>query len=164
MSFETLKILIEFAILLTIGLLTLDLLGDIKRVRDTLLWNRTEGQIIHTEIRTIFDKFGSFLLTYSTHIIYEYTVDAKTYKSNKISPIRELEVFLKKNNAQKYLDLFPVGKKIPVYYNSQKPEIAVLNHDNIKEVEEHIRFQIKIIFILLLFYIFLKILNLTDVW
>jgi hypothetical protein len=164
MSFETLKILIEFAILVTMGLFTLNLLGAIKGVSHTLLWNRTEGKIVHTEVRTIFNIFDSSPTTYSAQIIYQYTVDAKTYKSNKISPIRQLAVFTKKNNAQKYLDLFPVGKKVPIFYKPQKPEIAVLNHENIEEVEEHIRLQVKIIFILILFYIVLKILNLTDCW
>jgi hypothetical protein len=164
MSSETLKILIEFAILVTMGLFMLDILGIISRVNHRLRWNQIEGKIVHTDVRTIFDIVGSSINNYSAQVRYEYTVNDKLYESIKISPIKELAVFRKKTDAKKYLELFPIGKIIPVFYKPHKPEISVLNPKDTEEREENIRFEIIVIFMLLLFYIFLKILDLADVW
>ena len=164
MSFEAFKIFLEFVVLITMGFFLLDILGVIKRGKKTRKWNKTEGEIIKNKVGAIFDIVGSSLNNYSAQVRYQYTVNSKIYESNKISLINESCVFRKKNDAKQFLKSFPVGKKIPVFYTSQKPEIAVLNPNDKQERAEQINFQIKIIFILLLFYIFIKILNLMAVW
>jgi hypothetical protein len=164
MSFETFKILIEFAVLITMGLFILDILGIVGSVNHTVRWDQTEGKIVHSEVRAIFDMVGSTSNNYIAEVKYQYRINDKTYESSKISSISESVVFRKKNDAKEYLELFSLGKRIPVFYKPKKPEFSVLNPENKVEREKNIRFEIIIIFMLLLVYIFLKILNLANVW
>ena len=163
MSFETLKILIEFAVLVTMGLFLLDILGTIGRANHTVRWNQTEGKIVHSEVRTIFDIVGSTSNNYVAEVKYQYKINDKRYESKKISPIKESAVFRKKNDAKEYLELFALGKIIPVFYNPKKPEFSVLNPEDKVEREKNIRIEIIIIFMLLLCYIIFRILDLTGV-
>jgi len=164
MSFETLKILIEFVVLVTMGLFLLDILGIIGRVNRNVRWNQIEGKIVHTEVRTIFDLVGSTLNNYLAEVKYEYTINDKTYESKKNSPIRESAVFRKKNDAKEYLELFPLGKIIPVFYKPKKPEFSVLYPKDTVEREQNIRFEIIKIILLLLFFIFLRFIDLAAIW
>jgi hypothetical protein len=164
MSFETLKILIEFAVLITMGLLLFDILGIIGRANRTVRWNQTEGKIVHSEVRAIFDIVGSTSNNYVAEVKYQYKINNKTYESKKISSIRESAVFRKKNDAKEYLELFSLGQIVPVFYKPNKPEFSVLNPEDKVEREKNIRFEIIIILMLLLFYILLRFNGIISIW
>lgn len=57
----------------------------------------------------------------------------------------------------------PIGKIIPFFYKPHKPEISVLNPEDTEEREKNIRFEI-IIFMLLLLYLFLRIVDIASIW
>ena len=91
----------------------------ILRTRKTLQWPAVEGIIEESTVSSESTE-GNDLLP---HIKFCYRVEQQTYRqlmqfSGDITPSQEF--------AQSYVDKFPEGTRVQVYYNPENPEIATL--------------------------------------
>ena len=59
-------------------------------------------------------------------IIYRYSVDGKTYESNQINYAGDLY------RVDYYLNKYPMGKNVSVFYSKTFPSISALEPDNLK--------------------------------
>lgn len=90
---------------------------------DSANWPQTIGRVTHRNVQNSgdTDEHGLYL-----SIRYKYSVDLEEYESNVI--------YFQTNTGKSHLypinrvypSEFPVGKKVTVYYNPRKPEVAVL--------------------------------------
>lgn len=84
--------------------------------RKSQQWPSVEGLIEESDLSSARDDL-------LPHIIYSYSVSQQSYRqamkfSGDITPTQEF--------AQSYVDKYPVGSRVQVYYNPAKPEIATL--------------------------------------
>ncbi|OGF30918.1 hypothetical protein A2533_03995 [Candidatus Falkowbacteria bacterium RIFOXYD2_FULL_35_9] len=99
-------------------------------------WPRTEAKVLNKEV--VFSKHpaaraGSLKSVYEVAVEFEYSVDGKQYKGEKLFPSNHL---LTENKAQKLLKKIP--EQAQIFYNRNKPEIAYF-------YAEHIAIPIEII-------------------
>ncbi len=80
-------------------------------------WPKVQGQIIASDIKRRHSDRGRVIHT--AKVFYKYSVNATKYSSNKIS-------FGEYNHAGRIVNLYRKGKTVWVYYNPEKPQIAVL--------------------------------------
>lgn len=85
-------------------------------------WPETTGTIITSEVDREYGDDSD--ATYSAGIVYTYEVNGKTYKGNRIAYASN--AYSSAAQAQIVCDRFPVGAKVPVYYDPAKPNKAVL--------------------------------------
>ncbi len=104
-----------------IGLITAYLLFRLIRI---FFYKKTEGVIVRSEVKKVENQISYD--AYYPLVEYEYQVDGKTYRSNKIF-LTNLESDY--NTIKKIVDKFPVGKKITIYYNPFKPEDSLLKRN-----------------------------------
>jgi hypothetical protein len=94
-------------------------------------WPETTGVITNSTCETSFvmDHNGPIRVErhtlYAPKISYHYEVDATTYNGTGISDFN-IEFSRSKEKVDSILRLYPVGKKVSVYYSPQNPAIAVL--------------------------------------
>jgi hypothetical protein len=88
----------------------------IKRAEESKRWPVTSGVITSSQI--------SGAIKYYPSITYTYSVDSVFYNSNGISNIN----FNTKNRTvvEEFLDKYPVGSEVKVYYNDLKPDNSFL--------------------------------------
>ncbi|BBO84188.1 hypothetical protein DSCO28_47540 [Desulfosarcina ovata subsp. sediminis] len=87
-------------------------------------WPTVSGSIVQSEIEKRISTSGEGANKKKTvkeypNVTYQYLIDGKTYKSGKLS-------FSSTGNAKQVVARYPVGKRVPVYYNPEKPKQAVL--------------------------------------
>ena len=102
------------------------LLLDYVIARDALQQWRTSnyletaGTIRHSKIRIVSGGEGSSI---HIEIHYDYTINDERYTSEVY---RFLQRFVGERKARQIIAEFPVGKVVPVYYDSAQPQRAVL--------------------------------------
>ncbi len=94
---------------------------------DTRNWKTTEAIITHSELRTIKDPSSNDYRKKAVSIEYQYSVEKKTYTSNKIA----IGWGNNTTNAQKIYNDYPQNSKVKVHYNPKKPQEAVLISSNL---------------------------------
>lgn len=88
----------------------------IARARRTLRWPHVEGLIEESALSSGQDDL-------LPHIVYRYTVGDSTYHktlnfSGDITPTQEF--------SKSYVEKYPVGRQVPVYYQPDNPQNATL--------------------------------------
>lgn len=91
----------------------------ISRTRKARHWPHVEGIIEESTPATDADDL-------LPHIKFRYSIDGDTYTNifdipGNITPSREF--------TSRYLEKYPVGKKVQVYYNPHRPDRATLEPD-----------------------------------
>jgi hypothetical protein len=88
----------------------------IKTAADAKRWPVTNGTVTRSEV--------AGAIKYYPSVTYTYTIDSLVYNSDKISNIN----FNTKNRSvvEKFLNKYPMGSKIKVYYNISEPSNALL--------------------------------------
>jgi hypothetical protein len=112
----------------------------------SMSWPSTIGEISVATVRqnSSTDEDGHVSFTYSPVVEYDFSVDNETYRGRRInygitdSPSREA--------AQREVDRFKPGMQVPVYYNPEKPNEAVLEK---KVVKSNIGLILGIVFMVL---------------
>ncbi|BBO76634.1 hypothetical protein DSCW_40510 [Desulfosarcina widdelii] len=94
-------------------------------------WPNVTGSIVQSEIEKQTSTSGEGADKKTTvkeypKIAYQYHIDGHQYKSAKISYLSSI------GSARQVVSRYPQGKTIPVYYNPDKPEQAVLVPGNPK--------------------------------
>ncbi len=97
---------------------------------ESLAWPRTSGIIndsyAELQRRRSSGTSGSHD-QYVARIRYSYTLDgSKAYSSNEIGYGKSQYTSRIKSKTEKYLQQFPVGKSVTVFYNPENPNQAVL--------------------------------------
>ncbi len=89
-------------------------------------WPSVEGQVVHSEAtgKWSTDSQGKAVMRYKADIRFRYTVDGKSYDGARVAFYGALIDTMAK--AQAACDHYPVGTKMPVYYNPKKPSDSVL--------------------------------------
>ena len=95
---------------------------DWRRGLDSYKWPSTTGQIVESQIRKHFvPRIGS--TSYSANVTYEYKVGREKHTSKRVHfGARFKEEGSALDLAYRYED----GRKVPVYYNPDKPQLSVL--------------------------------------
>lgn len=97
------------------------------RAREQQSWPQTKGKIISTEILegTITDSNTKEATTYAPKINYEYSVGGKRYMSSvyTLDPHWVLEF---REQAETIVKDYPIGREVPIFYDPQRPEVAIL--------------------------------------
>ena len=95
-------------------------------------WQKVEGEIVRSEISGIRHapqgpkSHESVMLRYLPKIEYEYSVHLVSYKSKQLYWVQNLSKGTLEK-ADKFISQFPLGKKVFVYYNPDKPQESVLD-------------------------------------
>ena len=85
-------------------------------------WPAINGIIKSSRVITNRDNDGTM---YSADVVYEYLVNGQKYNSSTI----RFEADFKSSNSSKAYEVinrYPEGREVQVYYNPEKPELAVL--------------------------------------
>jgi hypothetical protein len=107
-------------------------IDDAWQMRGKRDWTETTGVITISTCETSFvmDHNGPIKVErhtlYAPKISYRYEVDATTYNVTGISDFTT-EFVRSKEKVDSILRLYPVGKRVSVYYSPHNPAIAVLN-------------------------------------
>ncbi len=104
-----------------LGVITLYLLFKLVK---TFFFKKTEGVIVKSQVKKVENQISYDY--YYPLIEYEYSVNGKKYKSDRIF-LSKLESDY--STVKKIVDKFPVGKKITIYYNPFNPEEAILKRN-----------------------------------
>jgi hypothetical protein len=91
-------------------------------IRSSTKWPHTEGKITGSRLVRNYDCNG--LPGYHYAVSYEYAVDARDFISDAVRSGKFY--YLSKKTAQRTVETYPIGKSVPVYYDSEYPECAVL--------------------------------------
>ena len=83
-----------------------------------------QGTIIKTRLKEERDEDSYH---YCVYITYQYAVNGKKYTGKKYSASDTVVCKSKKIVAQSIMEHFKVGKKISVFYNSNKPQVAYIH-------------------------------------
>ena len=85
-------------------------------------WPTVEGVITYSELRSSRNSDGNEL--YSADVDYVYTVDGKKYSGGNIETLDGSTS--SRSSVKKTLRKYAVGTKVPVYYDPEFPNTAVL--------------------------------------
>lgn len=110
-------------IILLIGVINLFLFIYLVQIsKDTKKWPSVRGEMLNSEIDR-YDVGENF--SYKTNIEYQYILNKKIYKSNRIfygDFLRTNFMYTSKGKMKEYIE----NKELNVYYNPQKPYRSVL--------------------------------------
>jgi Protein of unknown function (DUF3592) len=91
-------------------------------------WQGVQGRILASEIerRRSSSGNGGTSISYYPVVIYEYEVGGRRYQGRRLSFGTEIGWGGFTNQAQKKVAQYPPGSIVPVYYNPENPNDAVL--------------------------------------
>ncbi len=90
-------------------------------------WNENTGKIIDQFIQH--DNSGD-MTKYYPKVTYEYSVNDKSYTCSTLKLMGNT-FFGSENEANIFLEKYPKGSNITLYYDPSKPSRAILEHVNI---------------------------------
>ena len=111
------------------------LTGELRSIWECRNWPTVPGIIRSSKVaetdrmetNTLPNRKGMVSrFVYLPTIAYNYTVEGKKYRSNKVFLWIDAEDFHKPDNAREIVDRYQVGKEVTVYYNPDNIEEAVL--------------------------------------
>jgi hypothetical protein len=85
-------------------------------------WVKTDGRVVASNVRQF---TGKDTTTYRPMVIYSYSVGAARFMSSRIAfrPVTSGD----RTVAAQFAARYPVGRTLPVFYDPQDPEQAVLD-------------------------------------
>ncbi len=87
-------------------------------------WPSADGEVVSTTIL----PFPSRYTSHEVRVRYRYHVNGKEYHSSTVNPTHY--AFQGKAAAQAGADRYPVGARVTVYYDPEKPRSAVLQRSD----------------------------------
>lgn len=92
-----------------------------QNARVSTNWPTVQGQVVSSSVRVDTDDEGT---SYFADVLFTYVVNDHRYESDRVT----FGQFGNGNRsrAQGIVDRYPVGGVVPVYYQPEKPETAVL--------------------------------------
>jgi Protein of unknown function (DUF3592) len=98
-------------------------LRDLRLAKASAGWPATQGAITATRIRV--DDRGESSESYHPEITYTYAVMGASYEGSR-RIIGATRGYSSRRRAEAFLEAYPVGRQVTVYYDPQKPREAVL--------------------------------------
>ncbi len=106
-------------------------------------WSSIRGKIIQSSLKSVLVPRGGrkglnadgsvrLITAYTPDILYEYRANAESFQSRQIFLGQQFPSSL--SLASDFVDKYPVGKGVTVFYNPEKPEVAVLERGWHKEL------------------------------
>lgn len=95
-----------------------------KSAGESTGWAHTDGTIRDSELVTVEQRDGSIL--YRAHIVYAYSVNGREYEAERIRFGTEESASSVQDRAARWVEAYPPGKQVIVYYDPQSPADAVL--------------------------------------
>jgi len=106
-------------------------------------WLSTHGKIIQSDLKNVrvprggrksrnIDGSVRLVTAYVPDILYEYRANAQAFQSSQIFIGQQFPSSLSVSNE--FVEKYPVGRDVTVYYNPEKPEFATLERDRLKEL------------------------------
>lgn len=87
-------------------------------------WPQVTGKVVSSEVRsTLMETTKTKYLAYWPEVQYEYKVGTVRYSGNRV---RFTQHGMDEAESKRVVTQYPVGKAVPVYYNPNDPEAAVL--------------------------------------
>jgi hypothetical protein len=92
-------------------------------------WPSVRGRVVHTEIRQsrIYLPKGGRAVLYHAVLVYEYAVGGRLFRHENFN-VDGPQMFSSGAQAQQHLEKNAPGTAVTVYYDSYRPERAVLAH------------------------------------
>jgi hypothetical protein len=97
-----------------------------KKARESRSWPTVKGRITQCDVVRKGGTTGRGVsnVRYEIELAYSYTVDGKRFRGDRMQVFGVSHKF--EDDAQEHARQYPVGKAVPVYYNPDDPEDAVL--------------------------------------
>ncbi len=116
--------------LIGLGVLLIGLF-KVRKVRASRSWSQTTGTIAKSSVREDFtqgsqDTQDSW--TFTPEICYEFEVEGRTMRGDRIGFDRK--GYQKRLDAQTVAGRYPVGSRIPVFFDPAKPTDSVLERSS----------------------------------
>ncbi len=86
-------------------------------------WLSTEATITHSQLNLFSSSSNS---AYTASIVFDYEINSISYSSNLITPDLQTSSGVDEDYGLNLVKLFPIGKRVTVYYSSHDHSIAVL--------------------------------------
>ena len=110
-------------------------------------WFSTPGKIIRSKLQSVLVPRGGkkshnidgsvrLVTTYIPDILYEYRANAESFQSSQIYIGQQFPSPF--DFANEFIESYPVGKDVAVFYNPEKPESAILERNRYKELVGHL--------------------------
>jgi hypothetical protein len=101
-----------------------------RKAQASQQWLSTSGKILESRIvqTTSTDDDGNTTTSYHLAAKYEYEVGGRQYINDKCT-IGRVPKPISRKRTQETLARYPVGGVVPVYYNPQNPQEAVLDRE-----------------------------------
>lgn len=116
-------LILFFSIFLLAGLgITATMIPDMKRALESSSWQKAPAKVISSELRR--DDSGDDGPTYSIDILYEYTVQGRTLRSNTYQAFNASSSG--RAEKQAIVDAHKPGETVQCYINPEDPTYAVL--------------------------------------
>lgn len=126
------RISVFFALLAIIGTFVCGVVIMYLQYRYTYVYPSVKGEIVETTVS--YNQIQSSELrsvSVSPHAVYKFVVDGKEYVGKKINIYKSfsysnLDPDAATETADKFLEKYPIGSKVTVYYNPENPEDAII--------------------------------------
>ena len=98
----------------------------IRSIRE-YFWANAEGVITISKVKVNKDLVDGDtfkpIIRYEPNIHYKYSVSGEEFRSNRVSSLMHAG---SRNFAEEYVEKYPYGKTVKVYYRSDSPELSAL--------------------------------------
>jgi hypothetical protein len=128
--YRTQRLWFSLAILLCLigGLFLVSMVQAVGMTIRSINWQQAEGVVISSHYEDFSHTVDtSTIYSYKGTLSYQFSVDGKTYISNRPGLIHDFVMFDNENNAIQFVHQYAPEKRVVVFYNPEKPEEAVLD-------------------------------------
>jgi hypothetical protein len=103
--------------------------AELPKARTDETWIETQGTVVSS--RVVESSYrdqdtGQWEYVENPEVIYNYTVDERTYEGYKLTPINSSDG----TPAREIVEKYPAGAKVPVYYDPDDPSDAALSKES----------------------------------
>lgn len=118
------NVVVAIAILVAFSAFGIALHVSNAEYRDSGSWPTVEGEVVESKIEREERRRSHTVTVFVPKVSYKYMVDSIDYVSSKLAVAGT--TFCNSAKAHNYIKQFSKGKKCPVYYDPENPQIAVL--------------------------------------
>lgn len=92
--------------------------------RESAGWPHTDGEIRESQLITREQRDGSFV--FRAHVVYAYIALGIEYEGERIRFGTDGAASPNRHRAEQWVEEYPAGRKVTVYYDPQSPSESVL--------------------------------------
>jgi len=111
-------------------------LAHLRKAKASWNWDRVPGQILASRIEKVFDRMEDEQVS-RIQISYSYSLDGRTYKSNRFRLLRSDENLRSFLDAKSFNEKFAAGNAVEVFVNPLDPTDSVLEAGMSERARRH---------------------------